>query len=225
MSGLLAVIGRVAARDLRLALRQRGDAVMVVLFFVLTALLFPFAVGPEPNLLARIAAGVIWVTALLAVLLSLERLFLADYEDGSLELLALTPTPLGLVVLGKVLAHWLTTGVPLVAAAPLVAVFYNMDATALPVLVLAMALGTASLSLTGAVGAALTLGARRGGVLVPLLVLPLYVPVLIFGVAAGDAALAGFSARPYLMFLAAILLLMLVVAPLAAAAALRQALE
>jgi len=215
----------VVARDLRLALRQRGDVVMVVLFFVLTALLFPFAVGPEPNLLARIAAGVIWVTALLAVLLSLERLFLADFEDGTLELLALTPAPLGLVVLGKVLAHWLTTGVPLVAAAPLIAVFYNMDAAAVPVLALAMVLGTPSLSLTGAVGAALTLGARRGGVLVPLLVLPLYVPVLIFGVAAGDAALAGLSAKPYLMFLAAILLLMLVVAPLAAAAALRQALE
>ena len=225
MSAVAHQVRSVVARDLRLALRQRGDVVMVVLFFVLTALLFPFAVGPEPNLLARIAAGVIWVTALLAVLLSLERLFLADFEDGTLELLALTPAPLGLVVLGKVLAHWLTTGVPLVAAAPLIAVFYNMDAAAVPVLALAMVLGTPSLSLTGAVGAALTLGARRGGVLVPLLVLPLYVPVLIFGVAAGDAALAGLSAKPYLMFLAAILLLMLVVAPLAAAAALRQALE
>ena len=225
MSAVAHQVRSVVARDLRLALRQRGDVVMVVLFFVLTALLFPFAVGPEPNLLARIAAGVIWVTALLAVLLSLERLFLADFEDGTLELLALTPAPLGLVVLGKVLAHWLTTGVPLVAAAPLIAVFYNMDAAAVPVLALAMVLGTPSLSLTGAVGAALTLGARRGGVLVPLLVLPLYIPVLIFGVAAGDAALAGLSARPYLMFLAAILLLMLVVAPLAAAAALRQALE
>lgn len=215
----------VVARDLRLALRQRGDAVMVVLFFVLTALLFPFAVGPEPNLLARLAAGVIWVTALLAVLLSLERLFLADYEDGSLELLALSPMPLSLVVLAKVLAHWLTTGLPLIAAAPLIALIYNMDSAALPVLVAAMFMGTPSLSLTGAVGAALTLGARRGGVLVPLLVLPLYIPVLIFGVGAIDADLAGLSARPHLMFLGAIALLMLVVAPLAAAAALRQALE
>jgi len=215
----------VVARDLRLALRQRGDAVMVVLFFVLTATLFPFAIGPEANLLARLAAGVIWVTALLAVLLSLERLFLADFDDGSLELLALAPTPLSLTVLAKVLAHWLTTGVPLIAAAPLIALLYNMDETALPALMLAMFLGTPSLSLTGAIGAALTLGARRGGVLVPLLVLPLYIPVLIFGVAAIDAALAGLSARPYLLFLGAIFLVTLVVAPLAAAAALRQAVE
>ncbi|MHA1600949.1 MAG: heme exporter protein CcmB [Alphaproteobacteria bacterium] len=215
----------VVARDLRLALRQRGDAVMVVLFFVLTAMLFPFAIGPEPNLLARLAAGVIWVTALLAVLLSLERLFLADFEDGSLELLVLAPIPLSLAVLAKVLAHWLTTGLPLIAAAPLIALLYNMDGAALPVLALAMLLGTPSLSLIGAVGAALTLGARRGGVLVPLLVLPLYIPVLIFGVAAIDAALAGLDARPHLMFLGAIVLVMLVVAPLAAAAALRQAVE
>lgn len=213
------------ARDLRLALRQRGDAVMVVLFFVLTAMLFPFAIGPEANLLARLAAGVIWVTALLAVLLSLERLFLADFEDGSLELLVLAPTPLSLTVLAKVLAHWLTTGLPLIAAAPLIALLYNMAGDALPVLMLAMLLGTPSLSLTGAIGAALTLGARRGGVLVPLLVLPLYIPVLIFGVAAIDAALAGLSARPHLLFLGAIFLVMLVVAPLAAAAALRQAVE
>jgi heme exporter protein B len=221
----VSAITHVIARDLRLALRQRGDAVMVVLFFVLTAALFPFAVGPEANLLARIAAGVIWVTALLAVLLSLERLFLADFEDGSLELLVLAPTPLSLTVLAKVAAHWLTTGLPLIAAAPLIALLYNMDAAAVPVLILAMALGTPSLSLTGAIGAALTLGARRGGVLVPLLVLPLYIPVLIFGVAAVDAALAGLDARPYLMFLGAIFLVMLVVAPLAAAAALRQAVE
>jgi len=215
----------VVARDLRLALRQRGDAVMVVLFFVLTAMLFPFAIGPEPNLLARLAAGVIWVTALLAVLLSLERLFLADFEDGSLELLVLAPTPLSLTVLAKAVAHWLTTGLPLIAAAPLIALLYNMDEVAMPVLMLAMLLGTPSLSLTGAIGAALTLGARRGGVLVPLLVLPLYIPVLIFGVAAIDAALAGLSARPYLLFLGAIFLVSLVVAPLAAAAALRQAVE
>ena len=215
----------VVARDLRLALRQRGDAVMVVLFFVLTAMLFPFAIGPEPNLLARLAAGIIWVTALLAVLLSLERLFLADFEDGSLELLVLATIPLSLAVLAKVLAHWLTTGLPLIAAAPLIALLYNMEGAALPVLALAMLLGTPSLSLIGAVGAALTLGARRGGVLVPLLVLPLYIPVLIFGVAAIDAGLAGLDARPHLMFLGAIFLVMLVVAPLAAAGALRQAVE
>ncbi|MFQ5773064.1 MAG: heme exporter protein CcmB [Kiloniellaceae bacterium] len=216
---------RVVGRDLRLAMRQRADASLVVLFFVLTAAMFPFGVGPEPNLLARMAPGVIWVTALLAVLLSLERLFLADYEDGSLELLALAPLPLEATVLAKVLAHWLTTGLPLIAAAPLLGLLYNMDAAGLPMLVLAMLLGSPTLNLIGAIGAALTLGARRGGVLIPLLVLPLNVPVLIFGVAALDAALAGLSARPHLLFLGALLLVSLLVAPLAGAAALRQALE
>ncbi len=221
MSGFLQMVGR----DLRLALRQRADAGMVVLFFVLTASLFPFGVGPEANLLARLAPGVSWVTALLAVLLSLERLFLADYEDGALELLALSPLPLELIVLAKALAHWLTTGLPLVLAAPLLALLYNMDPAGLPVLILAMVLGTPSLSLIGATGAALALGARRGGVLIPLLVLPLNVPVLIFGVGAIDAALAGLGARPHLLFLGALFLVALVTAPLAAAAALRQALE
>ncbi|MCH8000210.1 MAG: heme exporter protein CcmB [Proteobacteria bacterium] len=221
----MSAFARLVARDLRLALRQRADAGMVVLFFVLTAALFPLAVGPEPNLLARLAPGIIWVTALLAVLLSLERLFLADYEDGSLELLALAPLPLEATVLAKALAHWLTTGLPLVVAGPLLALLYNMDAAGLPMLVLAMALGSPSLSLIGAFGAALTLGARRGGVLIPLLVLPLNIPVLIFGVAAIDAALAGLSPRPHLLFLGALFLVTLVTAPLAGAAALRQALE
>ncbi len=221
MNGFLQMV----ARDLRLALRQRADAGMVVLFFVLTAALFPFGVGPEANLLARIAPGVIWVTALLAVLLSLERLFLADYEDGALELLALSPLPLEAIVLAKALAHWLTTGLPLVLAAPLLALLYNMDFAGLPVLILAMLLGTPSLSLIGATGAALALGARRGGVLIPLLVLPLNVPVLIFGVGAVDAALAGLGAKPDLLFLGALFLVALVTAPLAAAAALRQAIE
>ncbi|WP_193366961.1 heme exporter protein CcmB [Pelagibius marinus] len=213
------------ARDLRLALRQSADAWLAVLFFVLTAALFPFGVGPEPNLLARIAPGIIWVVALLAVLLSLERLFLADFEDGSLEQLLLSPLPLELAVLGKVLAHWLTTGLPLIAAAPLLAVLFHMDLSGLGVLLLAMLLGTPTLSLVGAVGAALTLGARRGGVLIPLLVLPLYVPALIFGVGATDAALLGLTARPHLLLLGAVLLVMLVITPLAGAAALRQAIE
>ena len=215
---------RVVGRDLRLALRQRSDAGMVVLFFVLTAAMFPLAVGPEPALLAWIAPGVIWVTALLAVLLSLERLFLADYEDGSLDLLVLAPQPLEITVLAKVLAHWLSTGLPLIAAAPLLALLYDMNLAGVPVLVLAMALGSPSLSLIGAVGAALTLGARRGGVLIPLLVLPLYVPILIFAVSAIDAQLAGLAARPHLLLLAAILALALPLTPIAAAAALRQAL-
>jgi heme exporter protein B len=221
VSGFLAVVGR----DLRLALRQRSDLFMAVLFFVLTASLFPFAIGPEPNLLIRIAPGIIWVTALLAVLLSLERLFLADFEDGSLELLALAPTPLALAVAAKILAHWLTTGLPLMAAAPLIALLYDMDPSGLVVLLAAMALGTPSLSLIGAIGAALTLGARRGGVLIPLLVLPLYVPVLIFGVSAIDADLAGLSSKPHLLLLGALLALALPLAPLASAAAVRQALE
>lgn len=221
MRGFLLLVGR----DLRLALRQRAEAWLAVLFFVLTAALFPFGVGPEPSLLARIAPGIIWVVALLAVLLSLERLFLADFEDGSLEQLLLAALPLELAVLAKVLAHWLTTGLPLIAAAPLLAILFNMDLAGLGVLLLAMALGTPTLSLVGAVGAALTLGARRGGVLIPLLVLPLYVPALIFGVGATDAAIQGFSARPHLLLLAAVLLVMLVVTPLAGAAALRQALE
>lgn len=216
---------RIAARDLRLALRQRSDALMVVLFFVLTGALFPFGIGPEPNVLARIAPGILWVTALLAVLLSLERLFLADYEDGALELMALSPTPLTAIVLAKALAHWLTTGLPLMAATPVIALLYNLDMAAVPVALAAMALGTPSLTLIGAVGAALSLGARRGGVLIPLLVLPLYIPVLIFGVAAVDAQLAELSVRPHLLLLGAILLFALPLAPLAAAAAVRQAVE
>jgi heme exporter protein B len=215
----------VAGRDLRLALRQRSDAATVVLFFVLIAALFPLAIGPAPEVLLRIAPGVIWVTALLAVLLSLERLFLADYEDGTLELLALSPAPLSVMVLAKCLAHWLTTGLPVILAAPVIALLYGLDGEVFMPLVVAMLLGTPTLSLVGAIGAALTLGARRGGVLVPLLVLPLYVPILIFGVLAVDAALAGLPARPHLLLLGAMLLAALPLAPLAAAAALRQAVE
>ena len=221
----MSALASIFARDLRLALRQLSDASLVILFFVLCAVLFPFGVGPEPNLLARIAPGVISVTALLAVLLSLERLFLADYEDGNLELLVLSPTSLELSVLAKVFAHWCTTGLPLIGAAPLIAVMYGMAPAGLPVLMLAMALGTPTLSLLGAIGAALALGARRGGVLLSLLVLPLCVPVLIFAVGAIDAGLAGLPARPHLLFLGALLLVALVVSPLASAAALRHALE
>ncbi len=213
------------ARDLRLALRQRGELATVVLFFVLVAALFPFAVGPKPELLARLAPGILWVTALLAVLLSLERLFLADHEDGSLDLIALSPLPLPLAVLAKATAHWLTTGLPVILATPILALLYNLPGGALGVLLLTLLLGTPSLSLIGAIGAALTLGARRGGVLIPLLVLPLYIPVLIFGVAAVEALLTGLAARPHLLLLGAVFLVSLLVAPLAAGAALRQALE
>ncbi|HEX6841655.1 MAG TPA: heme exporter protein CcmB [Stellaceae bacterium] len=212
-------------RDLRLALRQGGDAAMVVAFFVLTVILFPFGVGPEAALLARIAAGVLWVTALLAALLSLERLFLADWEDGSLEALALMPLPLEAQVLAKCLAHWLVAGLPLIIVAPLLGLLLHLDAAGYPVLLLSLLLGTPTLSLIGAVGAALSLGARRGGVLLSLLVLPLYIPVLIFGVAAIEAAIGGFGARPHLLLLGALLAGAVVLAPIAAAAALRQALE
>lgn len=215
----------IVRRDLRLALRQGSDSVMVVTFFVLTVVLFPFGIGPEANILERVAAGVLWVTALLASMLSLDRLFQADYEDGSLELLVLTPTPLEVVVAAKVVAHWLTTGLPLLAAAPLLAVLLNMQAEGFGVLMLSMLLGTPVLSLIGAIGAGLVLGARRGGVLLSLLVLPLYVPVLIFGVGAIDAAVLGLSAKPHLLILAGLLAGTLPLAPWAAAAALRQALE
>jgi heme exporter protein B len=221
MSAVLAVL----RRDLHLALRMPSDSATVVLFFVLTVVLFPFGVGPEPNILARIAPGILWVTALLACLLSFERLFQLDAEDGSLDLLVLAPAPLELVVLAKCLAHWLTTGLPLIIAAPLLALLLNLPAEGYWGLLAALVLGTPSLSLIGSIGAGLTLGARRGGVLLPLLVLPLYIPVLIFGAAAVDAAIAGLPARPHLLLLGGILALSATLAPFASAAAIRQAAE
>lgn len=198
---------------------------MVVTFFVLTVILFPFGIGPETNILERVSPGVLWVTALLASMLSLDRLFQADYEDGSLELLALTPTPLEVLVIGKVIAHWLTTGLPLMIAAPVLAVLLHMNGEGFVALLVTMLLGTPTLSLIGAMGAALVLGARRGGVLLSLLVLPLYIPVLIFGVGAIDAVVQGMEDGAQLLVLGGILLAALPLAPLAAAAALRQALE
>jgi heme exporter protein B len=221
MSAFIALL----RRDLRLAQRQRSDSVLVICFFLLAAVLYPFALGPEPGLLGRIAAGVVWVTALLAALLSLERLFLADYQDGALDLLALAPQPIALLVLAKVAAHWLTTGLPLIAAAPIVASMLGAPEASLPPLIAALALGTPTLSLIGAIGAALSLGARRGGVLIPLLVLPLYIPVLIFGAAAVEAAASGADLYPPLAILAALLLAALPLAPIAAAAGLRNALR
>jgi heme exporter protein B len=212
-------------RDLRLAFRQGLDSLMALVFFVLAVILFPFGVGPEIDLLARIAGGVIWVAALLAAMLALERLFQGDYEDGSLELLVLGPLPLPLLALAKITAHWLITGLPLLIAAPILALILHLDGRAFPALLASLALGTPVLSLIGGVGAALILGARRGGVLLALLVLPLYIPVLIFGVAAVDAAGFGFPAGPHLRMLAALLLISLVVAPWAAGLALRQALD
>ena len=215
----------IVRRDLRLALKRGGDSANVVVFFVLAITLFPLGIGPDTALLARIAPGAIWVAALLAAMLSLERLFRADHDDGSLELLALAPPPLEVTVLAKCLAHWLTTGVPLVVASPLLAVMLDMSGEGLGALVAAMALGTPTLSLIGAIGAALTLSLRSGGVLISLLVLPLYVPALIFGVGAVDAAVHGLAVRPHLMVLGGMLLAALALCPWASAAALRHSLE
>lgn len=212
-------------RDLRLAFRGGTDAMMGVIFFVLAAILFPFGVGPDAAILPRIGGGIIWVVALLAALLSLERMFAADHEDGSLDLLYLSPVSLGQLALAKAFAHWLTSGVLLLIASPVLALLYNLPSTAFLPLVATMALGTPTLSLVGAIGAALTLGARRGGVLLALLLLPLYIPVLIFGAGAIDGAVAGRDITPQLMILGGFLLAALALAPWATAAALRQAIE
>lgn len=215
----------IVRRDLALSLRQGLDSMMAVAFFVLGVVLFPFGVGPDPDILARVAAGVIWVAALLAAMLSLERLFLADFEDGTLELLALSPAPLMAVVAAKVAGHWLTSGLPLILASPLLALLLNLDGAAIGVMLVALALGTPTLSLVGAVGAALVLGSRRGGVLLGLLILPLNIPVLIFGVAAVEAAAGGYPVAPPLTVLAGLMTMAAVLGPWAAAAAVRQALE
>ena len=212
-------------RELRLAFRGGTDAMMGVIFFVLAAILFPFGVGPDAAILPRIGGGIIWVVALLAALLSLERMFAADHEDGSLDLLYLSPVSLGQLALAKAIAHWLTTGVLLLIAAPVLALLYNLPQSAFVPLIATMLLGTPTLSLVGAIGAALILGARRGGVLLALLLLPLYIPVLIFGAGAIDGAIAGRDVAPQLMILGGFLLAALALAPWATAAALRQAIE
>jgi heme exporter protein B len=211
--------------DLRLALRQGGDAGLVLGFFVLAVVLFPLGVGPEPAVLQRIAAGIVWVAALLAALLSLDRLFHADYEDGGLDLLALAPLPLELAVLAKCAANWVATGLPVALASPILGFLVDLDLREMPILLASLLIGTPALSLVGGVAAALTLGARRQGVLSALLVLPLYVPPLVFGAAAVEASASGGSARPHLLILGAISLLALALAPWATAAALRLALE
>jgi len=212
-------------RELRLAWRGGTDAVIAVVFFVLAAVLFPFGVGTDPGMLPRIGGGIIWVVALLAAMLSLERMFAGDHEDGSLDLLYLSPVPLGTLSLAKAAAHWLTTGVLLLVAAPVLALLYNLPGEAIGALAASMLLGTPVLSLVGGIGAALTLGARRGGVLLALLILPLYIPVLIFGAGAIDGAVAGRPIGPQLMVMGGFLLAALALAPWATAAALRQAIE
>jgi len=208
-------------RDLRLAFRIGGGGPLGLAFFLLAGLLAPLGAGPEQAALSRVAAGTIWTAALLACLLSLDRLFQADLEDGSLDWIALGPLPLEGAVLAKTAAHWLTTGLPLTLAAPLLALMLALPEGALWTLTLALAIGTPALSLAGAVGAALTAGVRRGGLLLSVLVLPLYVPTLIFGAQATERAGLSLDPGPALLFLGATTLLSLAVAPFAAAAALR----
>jgi heme exporter protein B len=208
-------------RDLLLAWRRRSDVATALLFFVIVASLFPLGIGAEPNLLRSIAPGVIWVAALLSSMLSLRRLFEADHADGTLEQIILGAAPLGVVVAAKVLAHWIVSGLPLVLIAPLIALQYDLDPALYGVLALSLLLGTPVLSLIGAVGAALTLGLRGGGVLLALLVLPLYVPVLIMGAGAVEMASAGLGGQGQLLLLGAMLIVAAAFTPWAIAAAVR----
>lgn len=213
--------GAVLGREIRLALRHPADALAAVLFFVLVCALFPFGIGPSPEALARIAPGALLAAALLAALLPLDRLFGAEAEDGSLDQLLLSGLPPAGLAAAKALGHWVVTGLPLLLATPVAAAMLNLPVEAWGAAMLALGLATGVLSLFGTAGAALTLGARRGGVLLPLLVLPLSIPAVIFGAAAIEAAAAGLTARPYLLLLAALLALAAPLAPLAAGAALR----
>jgi heme exporter protein B len=224
MTGFSALVGH----ELRLAVRGRAESALAVAFFILGAVLFAFGAGPNLQLLARVGAGAVWAMALLAAMLSLERQFDADYEDGTLDQLLLSPLGAEAVALAKALAHWLTTGVPLLVASPFVGLLFGLNADAMKALIVGLLLGTPVLTLIGTIGAALSVGARLGGVLLCLLVLPLLVPVLIFGVAAVQAASGnGFDAAAFepLAVLGGLFLLSLGLAPIAAGAALRQALE
>jgi len=225
MSAALRACRALIARDLRLALRHGAETLAALMFFILVATLFAFGAGPGPETLSRIAAGVVFVTALLSAMLSLDRLFAADFEDGTLEQLLLSGLAAELLALAKIAAHWLIAGLPVLLVAPLMAVMLQLPGPAYPAMIAALLLATPLLSLLGGVGAALTPRARRGGILVPLLVLPLAVPVLIFAVAATEAAGMGLSPRPHLLFLGAMLAAALPLAPVAVAASLRAAAE
>ncbi len=212
-------------RDLILAMRRRADVLTTLFFFIIVVSLFPLGVSPEMSVLREIAPGVIWVAALLASMLSLGRLFADDFQDGTLEQMLLLPQPLSVLVLGKVLAHWLVSGVPLVLLSPLLGMQLGLESDAILLLMLTLLLGTPVLSLVGSVGAALTLGVRGGGVLVSLLVLPLYIPVLIFGTGAVDAAISGMAFDGHLSLLGAFFVLAALLTPLATATALRISVE
>ncbi len=212
-------------RDLLLALRNRAELANPLLFFVMVITLFPLAVGADPNLLSRIAAGIIWVAALLASMLSLDGIFRSDFEDGTLEQMLLSAHPVPVLVLAKVTAHWLVTGLPLLLMAPLLAMMLGLDSDAYGVLLLTILLGTPVLSLIGSIGVALTIGLRKGGILISLLVLPLYVPVLIFAASAIDVVSSGLPATAQLSMMLAFLFLALSLSPVATAAALKMSMS
>jgi heme exporter protein B len=222
---MLTMFRWIVVRDLTLAWRRRADVLSTLFFFVIVVSLFPLGIGPETQLLRSIAPGVVWVAALLASMLSLSRVFENDYHDGTLEQMLLTPQPLFLVVLGKVLAQWLVSEVPLAVVAPLLGVQFDLEPRTLWILFISLLIGTPVLSLIGSIGAALTLGLRGGGVLIAVLILPLYVPVLIFGAGAVDASIVSGNIQANMLLLAAFFVLALVFAPWATSAALRISLE
>lgn len=221
----MSAFAAVLKRDLILALRRKNEVITSVFFFVVVAALFPLGIGPEMNTLRLVGPGILWVGALLASMLSLGRMFAADHADGSLEQMALSPHSLSVLVAAKILAHWILSGLPLVLLAPVIGLQFDLSANALWILTLSLLLGTPVLSLIGAVGAALTLGVRGGDVLLTLLVLPLYVPALVFGAGAVQAEISGLGASAHLSILSAMVLVAAVFSPWASAAALRVALE
>ncbi|SJM96392.1 heme exporter protein CcmB [Crenothrix polyspora] len=215
----------IVRRDLVLALRRRSEIANPIFFFILVITLFPLGIGAKPTILQAIAPGIIWVSALLATMLSLDSLFRSDFDDGSLEQIILSPQPTSLLVLAKITAHWLVTGLPLLIVAPLLAVFLGMPSHALPVLLITLLLGTPILSLIGAIGVALTIGLRRGGMILSLLVLPLYVPVLIFASNAVEIASSGLPVTAQINILISMLVMALVLAPWPTAAALKMSMS
>jgi heme exporter protein B len=222
---MISVMAASLHRDLLLVMRRKSEVFTALFFFVIVASLFPLGIGPDPGLLRKIAPGVIWVSALLATLLGLQRILASDYADGTLEQMALSPASLSAMVAGKILAHWLVCGLPLVVLAPVIGFQFDLGASAIGLLMLTLLLGTPTLSMIGAVGASLTLGARGGGALLSLLVLPLYIPVLIFGAGAVNAHLAGLGAEGHLSLLAALFIFAAVFAPWVAAVSIRISLE
>ena len=219
------ILYRILARDIKVALRRQSDVMAVFFFFIIAASLFPLGSGADPKLLSAMAPSVLWVTALLSCMLSLSRMFASDYADGTLEQMMLSNQPAVLIVLMKILAHWMLSGLPLVLVAPLIGLQFNLGSAELQILAVSLLMGTLALSLIGSIGAALTLGIRGSGVLIAILVLPLYIPVLVFGAGAVNAVSIGMSPNGALSLLGAVLAMTLVFAPLASAAALRIALE